>query len=102
MFITALHYIKQSLNRWRIYIPNRTAGIHYFTSKEVSYSWPFLAVCKSCSDVSHMCHEIAIKWQLGTFAYDDLVIRCHYRMICTKSEAIQQLYRSLSSEFELV
>ena len=29
-FITALHYNRQSLDRWRIYIPDRTAGIHYY------------------------------------------------------------------------
>ena len=42
------------------------------------------------SDVSDLCHEIAIIWLLGTFSFDDLVIRCHYRMVCIKSETIQQ------------
>ena len=32
----------------------------------------------------------------------DLVIRCHYRIICIKSEQTQQPQRSLPSEFELV
>ena len=38
--------------------------------------------CLVCSDVSDLCHEIAITWLLGTVAFDDMVIRCHYRMIC--------------------
>ena len=36
------------------------------------------------------------------FAFDDLVICCHYRMICIKYETIQQPKRSLSLEFEHV
>ena len=32
-----------------------------------------VVVFKSCSDVSDLCHEIAIIWLLGTSAFDDLV-----------------------------
>ena len=31
---------------------------------------------------SEACHKIAIIWLSRTFAFDDLVIHCHYRMIC--------------------
>ena len=51
------------------------------TSEEVS-CWSFVAVYKISSDVSDLCHEIAITWLLGPSAFDDLVISCHYRMVC--------------------
>ena len=50
------------------------------TSKEVS-CWSFVVVYKRCSDVSDLCHEIAIIWLLGTFAFDNLVKHCQNRMI---------------------
>ena len=55
--MTALHYIKQSLNRWRIDITDRTAGIHYYQPEGQLLP---VVVFKSCSDVSDLCHEIAI------------------------------------------
>ena len=64
--------------------------LEFIITSEVSCSWSFLVVCKSCSDVSDLCQEIPIIWLLGTSAFDDLVIHCHYRMIYIKSETIQQ------------
>ena len=95
LFITALHNIKQSMNRWRFSF--QIVGVEFIiTSQEVSFSRSFLVVCKNCtSDVSDL-------WLLRTFAFDDLVICCHYKIICIKYETIQQPQRSLSSEFEFV
>ena len=70
----------------------------------VSFLCCFLLYVKTCTcDFFYLCHEIAIIWLLWTFAFDDLVACCHYRMNCIKYETIQQQpKRSLSSEFELV
>ena len=65
--ITALHYSKQSLNRsygWNSLLPAKRSVV----------GPTFVVLYKSCSDVSDLCHEIAILWLLGTFAFDDLVI----------------------------
>ena len=56
--------VKQFLNRRRVYIPDCTAGIHYY-QKEVS-CWSFVVVHKICIDVSDLCNEIAIIWLLET------------------------------------
>ena len=53
-------YIQSRPYGWNLVLPAR---------------WSFVVVYKSCSDVSDLCHEIAIIWLLGTFAFDDLVIR---------------------------
>ena len=70
---------KEALDRSRIYIPERAVGIHYY--QRGGQLLP-VVVFKSCNNVSDLCHEIAVIWLLWTFAFDDLVIRCHYRMVC--------------------
>ena len=50
------------------------AEIHYYQQGGQGSCWSFVVEYKSCSDVSDLCHEIAIIWVLGTFAFDNLVI----------------------------
>ena len=77
-------YLHSGLYSWNLWKQLIHDNLLPARTSESLLSWSVVGrlLLQCCSAVSDLCPEITIIWQLGTFAFDNLVKCCPHRMIC--------------------